>query len=237
MPWAADYRGALAMGVHHSHKWVDTASLLALLLAPLASLASARHKEKEVVVLAFPNGEEEVYERGPLWWWSVPVIAPVGAACVGFKGILQPASFFKGLKCVKTPDGLVCRQGPRTISDYPDEIKLFVSASPSYCSTKERVFPLPPWPTGDWPPDSVKSPGAEAAYIRDLKLYPLEIGLAEEGENVNVRLHARPPVSEPLYPMEYTFVIRTKGVRLADPLVVTLFTKNGERLVRFAFRP
>jgi hypothetical protein len=226
------------MGARYSQRRVVAACLAASLLTPIWSLSSPRRKQKEVFVLAFPNGEEEVYERGPIWWSSGPIIARVEAGCVGFDGTLQPFSFFKKLKATKTSEGVTFRQGPRIISDYPDEVRLWIQAAPCYCSAKERSFLLlPPWPTGDWPSDAVKTPRAEAAYLRDLRLHPLEIDLAEEGEIGNVSALPRTPGYEPLHSMEYTFVIRTKGVRLADPLVVDLFSKNGEKFARFIFRP
>lgn len=143
----------------------------------------------------------------------------LGEACVWCDGWLEARDFFNGLKRVDSPGGPEFRKGSRVFTFFPDDVSLRFSAIAVRCS--EDMKYVDEWPTST--PEFVKSFRAEARYIRDLHLHPLDINLAEEGTTTFLH-HTF---------WSYRFVINTKGVRLTDTLVVYLYSKDGQKMGQF----
>ena len=153
----------------------------------------------------------------------------LGDNCIVFEGTLRSGSkrglepsgpnFFHGLKRSSSPSGPVFRNGSHVFTEYPDEVSFYVGAWGSRCSKDYRY--IAEWPTPT--PEFVKGLHAEAGYVRELRLRPLEVNLAEEG-SVEIR--------ERTY-WQYHFVMETKGVRLTEPLVINLLSKDGTRMAQF----
>jgi len=151
-----------------------------------------------------------------------------GDACLGFKGtmragspsdVMTPEDFFYDLKRISSPQGPIFRKGSRIVTEYPDEVSLYARAWVTRCSKDMRYL-------GEWPtrtPDFVRGLRAEAGYIRDLRLHPLEINLAEEGTVLVIDRIC----------WGYHFVMKTKGVRLTDTLVVSLWSREGTKMGEF----
>jgi len=151
----------------------------------------------------------------------------IGDGCVDISGALGWGGFFFKLKRKMTADGPVFRAGHRTVTDFPDEVRLIVALT-------SGVPCLRGAPTGAAIPslEALKSPRAEAVYIRGVKTHPLEISLSEEG---NTPPPNAPPVrlSRVWY---YRFEVNTKGVLLTDALVFTLFSKQGKKFAQLTWR-
>jgi len=140
--------------------------------------------------------------------------------------MLGAGGFFFNLKRRMTAEGLVFRVGHTTVTNFPDAVVLSVGLiSGVPCSRAS--------PTGAVPSlEALKSPRAEAVYIRDMKTHPLEISLSEEGNT--------PPPNAPPVPLNrvwtYLFRVDTKGVLLTDALVITLFSKDGKQFAQLTWR-
>jgi hypothetical protein len=150
----------------------------------------------------------------------------IGDGCVGFEGsLIGPAGFFQDLKRKNTANGPVFRVGRKTVTDFPDEVVLdLVLRSGVACS--KGVLPKGPAPSLD----PLKSLRAEAAYVRDLRVEPLETTLPEE---VTLYIPLPPAVRKRL--LYYRFEVKTKGVRLTDALVISLFSEDGKKLAQLSW--
>jgi hypothetical protein len=144
----------------------------------------------------------------------------IGEACVFFIGSIEAGDFFRVLRRTNSPDGPIFKKGPQVLTDYPDEVCLNFETAISRCS-KDLKY-IGDWPTGT--PDFLRSMRAESRYMRDLRSYPLETVLAKEGTCDILGVETV---------WCYRFLIKTKGVRLTDKLVVTLFLKDGTRAGEF----
>jgi hypothetical protein len=151
----------------------------------------------------------------------------VGEGCVFVDGVLHAGRFFVELKKKRTANGLVFRVGHKVVADFPAQVMLnvdLVSGVP--CSRGAPPGPAIP------SLDGLESLRAEAVYVRDLKRYPLEIGLASEGTDSAPWL---PEVSaQRLWFLQYD--LSTKGVRLTDALMITLLTKDGKKFADLSWR-
>lgn len=174
----------------------------------------------------YPDGSESAlpYCRRYCTSWTT---LRVGDGCVMVTGALGAGPFFFKLKRKMTANGPVFRVGGRTVTNFPDETVLTVGlVSGASCSKGQ--------PPGAVTPslEELKFARAEAAYIRDMKTHPLEISLSEEG-------NAPPPGAPPgvfNHAWNYRFLIKTKGVLLTDALVITLFSKGGEKFAQLTWR-
>jgi hypothetical protein len=139
---------------------------------------------------------------------------------VGFTGRLEAGNFFRVLKRTDSTNGPIFRRGSQVLTDYPDDVFLEFWPLISRCSKDLKYI-------NDWPtqtPDFLRSIRAEFRYMRELRSYPLETELAEES---TFDMLGGTTV------WSYRFLIKTKGVRLTDRLVVTLFLKDGTRAGEF----
>jgi len=173
----------------------------------------------------YANGSELVLP-GCLYCTS-SVTLRIGDGCVDISGALGWGGFFFKLKRKMTADGPVFRVGHSTVTSFPDEVRLFVALTSGVpCSRAE--------PGGAAIPslETLKAPRAEAVYIRDMKMHPLEISLSVEGNT--------PPPNAPPVPLNrvwyYRFQVNAKGVLLTDALVITLFTKEGRQFAQLTWR-
>jgi hypothetical protein len=203
-----------------------------LLLALSCSwYSTARGQDKlKGGVLAFPSGEEQVFgEDGPPQFTSFDIV-PFREGCLAFNGYFYSGTFFRGIKRKKTPQGPIFRKGHRIITQFPDEMELIVDVGPGRCAKRA----IATW-AGEWPPEWVKTPHAEATVIRDLKPVPLEIDLSEErmlrGEDVGIDS----PFAYGIW--QYWFRLTSKGVQFTDMMRFVLFSKTGEKLAELTYRP
>lgn len=188
--------------------------------------ALGKQKPKPTASWSYPDGKE------------LTLPSPAGAAvlsgsnsllvrdvCVAFTAVAGPGDFFLHLKRKETRNGPVFRVGRKVVISFPDKTSIFVhTLSGGRCSIdrpfKQAVVP---------PLDLLRSPRAEAAYVRDMELHPLQISLADEG---------RSPISylrdDRIW--SYHFVVETKGLKLTDALVISLFLRDGTKVGQFSWR-
>jgi hypothetical protein len=151
----------------------------------------------------------------------------VGDGCVDIRGALASGRFFLDLKRRKTAAGPVFRLGHRTVTDFPDEVTLTLALASGFpCSKGEPPGPAVP------SLEPLKSGHAEGVYIRELRTYPLGIDLISEGNNLPAG--APPELRERVW--FYRFRLETKGVRLTDALLITLFSKEGKKVAELSWR-
>jgi hypothetical protein len=202
---------------------------LVLFLTPLLVVSPtayhAARKKSKTSALTWANGEEDVYRPTVINDLGFDIVS-VEKGCIAYSAYFVAPKFFQNLKRTETQGGPVFRQGHRVMSEFPETLLLNVDAGPARCS--KDAPPTPTW-AGEWPPNFIKTPHIEAVYIRELKPYPLEVVLSEEGEM---------PGDFPIYtPRLYRFVVKTKGVLLTDRMHFTLSSKDGQKLAEFSFRP
>jgi hypothetical protein len=214
-------KSACTFWTSRSGRWT---SLLLVLFYVAASQAVAKRKPKLDPGDIPPADIHELRE----------VFTRVGDACVGFSGWITDSpnilttlekDYFAGLKRVDTPQGPAFYRGSQPITDFPDELYILAYSSVARCSKNMKK-------TGEWPtatPEFLKNLRAEAVYIRDLERHPVEITEIEEG---GVYMGVNPMLQFPTY--SYHWVLKTKGIRLTDPLVVDLFSKDGTKVGRFS---
>ncbi len=206
-------------------------SVVGLALVCLSTLSvQGRDDRKPKVSYSYPDGE--IVER-PTMPCELAGGNSVrfGGVCVAFGGMLGPGDFFCHLKRKNVSRGAVFRVGRRVVTNFPDEAFVVITAStPATCS-KDQVGAadhsgLPAGSLGSGlPVDRLQSPHLEAGYVRDLQLKSLEASLALEGVGI------------PYHTWWYRFRIKTEGLRLTDTLVLTLMSKDGEKLVQFSYQP
>lgn len=177
---------------------------------------------------SYPDGGEHVIRGAPYilrGWESLRV----GGGCVAIGGALGAGRFFLDLKRKNTAQGPVFRVGHKIVTEFPERVLVVITLSSGVpCSRgkpPEAVIPSL---------DALKSPRGEAVYIRDLRMYPLEINLEAEGSD-------SPPGVTPLSitmnrVWYYRFDLETKGVRLTDALVISLFSKEGTKIAQLSWR-
>jgi hypothetical protein len=142
------------------------------------------------------------------------------------QGTVDAGRFFIDLKEKKTPGGPVFRVGHKVVTDFPDQVRLVITlASGVPCS--RNVPPGPAIPSLE----ALKSLQAEAAYVRDLKKYPLGITLQQEGVDL-------PPGFEAYSGrlQQFRFELKTKGVLLTDALLITLYSKDHAKVAQLSWR-
>lgn len=173
---------------------------------------------------SYPDGSKLVRSRAPDFLNGEAV--RIGDGCVGFDGdLIGPGGFFHDLKRRNTAYGPVFRVGHTTVTDFPDEVVLDVVLRSGVACSKGAV------PRGAAPSlDPLKSLRAEAAYVRDLRMEPLEINLREI---VTPNFPIPPPVRKRLW--IYRFEVKTKGVRLTDALVISLFSEEGKKVAQLSW--
>jgi hypothetical protein len=174
---------------------------------------------------SYADGGEMVLRGSPFMTSSEEL--RVGDGCVDIRGSLVSGRFFFNLKRKMTAGGPVFHLGRRTVTDFPDDVMLFVEVTSGFPCSKGK-------PAGAAIPslEPLKSPRAEAVYIRGLKRYPLEINLGEEDNNL-------PPSAPPALRdrvWHYQFQVKTRGVLLTDALVITLFTREGQKFAQLTWR-
>jgi hypothetical protein len=208
-----DSRNALCIGVLFA-----AASWMPIGDAPLRAKAP---KESHT----YANGSELVLSN--CLYCTSSVSLRIGDGCVDVSGALGWGGFFYKLKRKMTADGPVFRVGHRTVTNFPDEVRLFVGLISGFPCSRGA-------PAGAAIPslETLKSPRAEAVYIRDMKMHPLEITLSEEGNT--------PPPNAPPVALNrvwhYRFQVNTKGVLLTDALVITLYSKEGKKFAELTWR-
>jgi len=151
----------------------------------------------------------------------------VGNGCVSVDGVIGAGRFFFDLKKKNTPQGPIFRVGHRVVTDFPDQVRVVVTlASGVPCS--RNVPPGPVIPSLD----PLKSLRAEAVYIRDLKKYPLEINLEQEGDDA--------PPGRPEFLAGrlwyYRYELKSEGVLLTDALLITLYSKEHTEIAKLSWR-
>jgi hypothetical protein len=199
---------------------------LTALLAISSAVAAAKNRSTKTETVTWGNGREEIVRPLPINSLGADIVK-VRGACLAWDAYFVAPEFFRKLKRADTSGGIIFRRGRRTVSGFPDVLKLHVDVAPGRCS--QTAPSVPSWPGGDWPPEFIKAPHAEAIYVRDFKPCRLEIDLAEEGDM---------PGDFPIFtPWEYWFVVKTKGVHLMDQMRFTLFSKTGKKLAEFNYRP
>lgn len=175
-----------------------------------------------------PQKNISSFGDGAEWTWPfrIPSMLSghslrVGEGCVEFQGFFASGRFFFDLKRKNTANGPVFHVGHRVVAEFPDEVMLTVEvASWTSCSRGAQLGPVIP------SLDPFKSLRAEAVYIRDLKKCPLEINLKEEGNDAPA--WAGQIAKDCLWVLRYE--LKTKGVRLTDALLITLFSKEGKKV-------
>ena len=164
-------------------------------------------------------------EGGPPDFLGADIIR-VREGCVGFIAYFHSGTFFQGIKRTETPHGPVFRKGNRIVTQFPDQMDLVVDVGPGRCS--KNAPPVPAW-EGEWPPEWIKSPRAEGSLIRDLKSQPLAITLAEEGNAPGDFLFYTN--------WQYRYLLESKGIHFTDMMRFVLFSRSGEKLAQFTYRP
>jgi hypothetical protein len=156
-----------------------------------------------------------------------------GKLCVVFHGYISDSwrfmldgTFFDGLKRTDTPDGSAFRKGSQVFTDFPERVYLRAYSAVGRCARDLRD--LGPWPA-DFSPAFVRGLHAQAGYVRQGRRYAVEITEVEELPT---------PLEWPGTTVEfpaasYLWVLKTKGVRLTDLLVVDLFSKDGTKIGEF----
>ena len=145
--------------------------------------------------------------------------------CLFFLGALGAGDLFRGMRRTDSSDGPIFRKGGRSYRYFPDEVPLLLIVTASRCRKDGTEY-------GPWRPaalDLLRSVHVEAAYIADLKLHPLEVGLAEQGT-------VDDPARLGTWAWEYRFVIQTKGVELRDPVIVWVLSRDGKKLAECPIR-
>jgi len=158
-------------------------------------------------------------------------VTRVRGACISFDGDFSDTwhwvvagDFFSRLSRVGTPERPVFRMGSEVVTDFPDELYIRAFSGVGRCS-KDLKY-LGPWPTAN--PDLVRGIRPEAAYVRDLHRYPIEISEIEDAP----AFFGLTPLQQ--YPTwYYLWLVKTKGVRLTDSVVVDLSSKDGTSVGRF----
>jgi hypothetical protein len=205
-----------------------SAAFLGVLLWWGLGLPSERAKQKpdNTVVDHWPDtGKESVWRmrRGGVMGGD---ILRMDKGCAGFLADALPDEFFYGLKRSDTPQGPVFRNGKRVVADFPDETYFYIRVLPARCSEHDPV----PLQWGPDVPEFLKTPRGEAAYIKDGRTQPLEVGLAQEGLEQSA-------LGRRVYVWWfYRFVVKTKGVHLSDPVVFSLHSRDGRKLAQFTLR-
>jgi len=181
-------------------------------------------------ILAFPSGEEQAFgEDGPPQFTSFDIV-PFREGCLVFNGYFYSGTFFRGIKRKKTPQGPIFRRGHRVITQFPDQMELIVDAGPGRCARDA----IGAW-AGEWPPEWIRNPHAQATVIRDLKPVPLEIGLSEERMLRGGDVAIDAPFAYGIW--QYWFRLASKGVQFTDMMRFVLYSKSGEKLAELTYRP
>jgi hypothetical protein len=206
------------------------ALLPVVFLGSSGSRASAQEKPKGGI-LAFPSGEEWALGKGgPPDFLGVDIIR-VHEGCLAFGGYFHSGRFFQGIKRTETPQGPVFRKAHRVVAQFPDKMDLIIDVSPGRCSKEAPT--VASW-EGEWPPEWIKAPHAEASLIRSLKAEPLEITLAEEGK-IEGDSGIYSLLAYGLW--EYRFRLGNKRVQFTDMMRFVLLSKSGEKLAELTYRP
>lgn len=146
--------------------------------------------------------------------------------CVTFAGFAEPSEFFYGLRRIDEKDGLAFRKGKHVFVDFPDDTIFRIDVDPSRCTEGDPTPTL--W--NERVPDFLKGPRCEAAYIQDGRKQSIEIGLAKEELVHSI-------IGKPSFVWwMYTFVARTKGLALRNPIVLSLYSRDGRKLAQFTLR-
>jgi hypothetical protein len=197
--------------------------MLLVTLWPACAQAEAKHK---------PRDPGDIR-------WVVPHVVDSGVtrvkgACINFHGSFSDTwheilagDYFSRLERAETPQGPVFRMGSEVVANFPDQVYIRAYAGVSRCS--KDLKGLGPWPTVL--PELARGVRAEAAYVRDLHRYPLEIN---EVEDALAFCWVLPLEQRPTW--YYLWLVKTKGVRLTDTLIVDLFSKDGASVGRFTIK-
>jgi hypothetical protein len=141
-------------------------------------------------------------------------------------GTIGAGRFFIDLKKKKTLHGPTFQVGHKVVTDFPDQVRVVVGLASGVPCSRD----VPPGPTIP-SLDTLKSLLAEAVYIRDLKKYPLEINLEQEGNDVPAGFES---YSGRLWQLR--FDLKTKGVLLTDALLITLYSKEHAEIAQLCWR-
>jgi hypothetical protein len=180
---------------------------------------------------SFPDGGELIQSHLPYLLNGEAVI--IDKACVAFEGVIISPNLFLRLQRRNTSKGWIFRVGHEVVKKFPEEVRLLVSANTGVtCSSREatdqfeRISPVP---------TVLKSIHPEAGYIREMRLHPLEISLEEQGRNLSSG-GILAPVRSTEGDWYYRFAVKTKGIPLTDPLVITMLSREGMKLAHLTYR-
>lgn len=144
----------------------------------------------------------------------------IGNSCFFFVADMTGGGYFKGLERVETAQGFALRRGTEFLEYYPDQIAIDIEGRAYECQT--RMASAAP-PVDKW--NFMKLLWFKAVWEKDTQMRPAE--------------KLRYDTIEPIWWLEdgrgswmYHLTMQTKGVSLADDLVITVLSDEGKELVR-----
>jgi hypothetical protein len=128
--------------------------------------------------------------------------------------------FFKGLKQITNPDGIVFRRNGQPVSTFPDFVDLEVESRVGECPAWSRSLLLPSTPFSRIP--------AEFRQLRFSARW--EGSVARDLGEIESELHTEPWTELSPPRKFYQMRIPSKDVQLQDSLVLRIFSEGGEQL-------
>jgi hypothetical protein len=158
-----------------------------------------------------------------------PQLLRMDDGCLALNGTVTSGSFFEDLKRIETGHQFEFTKGGRVVTDYPESLTTSIRIVGQCAAT------LPSPPSSVFHGDSY-SVRFEVEWKDGMQLRPAELSTDAA--------HCTAYSSIPIPRQDYTIpsitcqlTVESKGVPLADHLIVSVFAADGKRLTRLSARP
>jgi hypothetical protein len=149
-----------------------------------------------------------------------------GAWCIDFSDLVKSADFFDGLERKDSPEGPAFYKGSTRITQFPDEITIYVVAQTRDCKA-EWSFPWPPVIT-DQETKFMNALHFQTKWKRGMDERPADSSFTVRGPESVIWPEYDPPS------WNFTLNLKSRGVPLTDQLVIEIYARDRRAIVRFA---